>query len=290
MNSLTLTLNGNSSSLSANYFPPIELDRTSNYVCSLVDLQAYNSIPNITETNNTLHIRKVIKIKLEKGTYTKYSFNKKTSELLHASGVSTDGADEINLGIPKHDITEKLHLKDDQDYRGYVDLEYRLPVGSYELSDIIEIFKNKIPGILISVDRHTAKCSIEIKEPLISIDFTPENSIGKILGYESQTLRGKGNYTTEYPVNITDINTIRVDCNIASGSYMNGKPTHNIHEFYPNVAAGYKIVEVPKNLIYLPVVGHTIQTICVNITDQKGNLIDFRGETITCRIHIKKDQ
>lgn len=43
---LTITLSGNSSILTADYFPPIELVKHLDYVCGLVDFQTYNSIPN----------------------------------------------------------------------------------------------------------------------------------------------------------------------------------------------------------------------------------------------------
>lgn len=52
--SITLTITGTSSILTAEYFPPIDL--YTNYVCGLVDFQTYNSIPNVDETNNRFHI------------------------------------------------------------------------------------------------------------------------------------------------------------------------------------------------------------------------------------------
>lgn len=55
----TITLSGNSSILSAEFFPPIELSKDTDYVCGLVDFQTYNSIPNVDETNNLFHINDV---------------------------------------------------------------------------------------------------------------------------------------------------------------------------------------------------------------------------------------
>lgn len=50
---------------------------------------------------------------------------------------------------------------------------------------------------------------------------------------------------------------------------------------------GYKIVEVPANVIYLPVNAKRLSSITLKITDQEGNLVNFRGETITIRLHLK---
>lgn len=52
--SITLTINGNSSILSANYFPPIQLNE--NYVCGLISFDTYHSIPNVDIENNLFHI------------------------------------------------------------------------------------------------------------------------------------------------------------------------------------------------------------------------------------------
>jgi len=45
--SLALSLNGNSSIINTNFFPPIELN--GRYECALIDFNMYKSIPNIDE-------------------------------------------------------------------------------------------------------------------------------------------------------------------------------------------------------------------------------------------------
>lgn len=82
--------------------------------------------------------------------------------------------------------------------------------------------------------------------------------------------------------------TVRIVCNITSGSFTNGYEDHIIHEFYPTVPPGYKIVEIPANVIYLPVNTTRIHNITVRLEDQTGHLINFRDETITLRLHLKK--
>lgn len=91
-------------------------------------------------------------------------------------------------------------------------------------------------------------------------------------------------------IKISKLNVIRVECNIVSGAYVNGRQCHSIYEFASNkVDAGYKIVEQPVNVIYMPVVPRRINCIQISVVDQNGELVDFRGEEITCRIHIKRD-
>lgn len=69
MTSLTLTLSGSSSDLSANYFPPIELNKKDEYVCGLVDFQTFMSIPNVTESNNRFYYAENFPIQLLAGSY-----------------------------------------------------------------------------------------------------------------------------------------------------------------------------------------------------------------------------
>ena len=89
------------------------------------------------------------------------------------------------------------------------------------------------------------------------------------------------------PVHILKINTLRVECSITMGAFNNGKPVHTIHEFSPTVPPGYKISIVPRNVIYFPVLVESIPRIELRICDQDGNLVNFRGEKIVARLHLR---
>lgn len=67
--SLTLALDGTESTLSANYFPPIELDENSEYRIGLLSFETYNSIPNIDITNNKFHFDNGKTIEIPVGAY-----------------------------------------------------------------------------------------------------------------------------------------------------------------------------------------------------------------------------
>jgi len=55
-------------------------------------------------------------------------------------------------------------------------------------------------------------------------------------------------------VNILSINSILANSDIIGGSYVNGKTQNTIYSFFPNVSPGHKIVENPRNLVYLPII------------------------------------
>lgn len=166
-----------------------------------------------------------------------------------------------------------------------------VPKGSYELNDIgdylrQELQKKEIP-FYFDANVKTMRFSIESN---ITIDFTRSDSIGSVLGFSKRVFDASERHESDLLVNIQSINSIRIDCDLTTGSYHNGKCTHTIYEFSPTVAPGYRILEQPKHLIYLPIVRHRINELNISIVDQDGHFVDFRGEQITCRIHIKRDQ
>ena len=58
--------------------------------------------------------------------------------------------------------------------------------------------------------------------------------------------------------------------------------------FFPDVGPGYKIIEKPVNLIYLPITLNNISQMETKLTDQDGNLINLRGEELSIRFHIRE--
>lgn len=288
MSSLTLVLSGNSSSLRADYFPPIELDPNSNYECCLTDFHTYNTIPNINEANNKLHVNLLSRIVLDPVGFKSDAALRDHLDTLRRSDKIWTEQGKRQLGFLYHLSDYHKKIGGDLSIEYYTQTVHELPVGSYELDEIIDFLQNKLDAVHISYDKNTARTSIKIEDNKVKVDFTQPNSIRNILGFGSVVIGSGQTHIGEYPINITTINAVRIECNIATGSFINSKSSHTLHEFYPEVASGYKINETPRNLIYLPIVDRTIRTLHCDIVDQNNNLIDFQGETITCRIHIKK--
>ena len=189
------------------------------------------------------------------------------------------------------EVNNKIHYYKTKDKKKgtYSNMEvFHLPTGAYEINDINEAFQNHLgkDNITITGNNNTLKAEIKSK---YYIDFGQDNSIGTLLGFPKTTeiLEPDKTHTGDNTVTIMKVNSIDVTCNIIQGSYRDGENRHILHTFYPTVAPGFKIVEKPQNLVYLPLNTTFISDIVVNILDQHGNLIDFRGEAITIRIHIK---
>ena len=98
----------------------------------------------------------------------------------------------------------------------------------------------------------------------------------------------EGFHESENVVNILSINSILVNIDISSGSYVNGTTKNTIYSFFPKVSPGYKIIETPVNLVYLPIILDTIDSLNVSITDQDDHLLNLRNEMLTIRFHIRE--
>lgn len=83
-------------------------------------------------------------------------------------------------------------------------------------------------------------------------------------------------------------NSIRVECNIIHGSFVNNNSSHVPHEFSPSVPPGYQIIECPPNLVYLPLKVNTIQNLEIRVANEQGDLVNFRKEHLSIRLHIRK--
>lgn len=263
MTSFTLSLSGTKSVLKAEYFPPIELNNGT-YVCGLVDFQTFNSIPNVDQSNNQFHyIEDTFDSQL-----TSYEIAKSDQNFISVSNKIDDIDVDISILPSEKTIT--------------------IPIGSYEIEDINNYLQKSLGKnvqFMLKINNNTLKSEILCNR---KINFQKNNTIGTLLGFSERILDANILHESDTPVNILKVNAIRIECNITTGAYVNNKLVHTIHEFFPRVSSGYRIVEVPKNVIYLPVIVKSIHNLSVSIVDQDGNLIDFRGETITLRIHLKK--
>ena len=173
------------------------------------------------------------------------------------------------------------------DGKGWV--QFKIPNGSYEINSLNDYIQNHLSdktAIELIPNRSTLKTIITIK-PGYKVSFENDNTIRNILGFNRKVLNA-GSHESENIANILDVNTILVHLNIITGSYVNGNPFPVIYSFFPNVSPGYKIVERPHNLIYLPVAVKTIKNLQVLLTDQDNNPIDLRGETITIKFHMRQ--
>lgn len=283
MTSITLTLTGDSSQLSAQYCPAIDLS-DGEYVCGLIDFQTFNSIPNIDETNNLFYFGYP-----NQNTAIKPANIVFNSVELFESSTSEREEEQTNRKRRRRRraVGNNTHKKSNKIPLTYI----KIPTGSYELEDLAEYLQKRLKSkgakLVLQPNKNTLRCEVFCNQP---IDFSRPNTIGPLLGIRSDRVLGAYEaHESQLPANILKVNIIRVECNIITGSYLNNRASHTIHEFSPKVPPGYKINEVPQNVIYFPITVKSIQKIELSLVDQSNQSVNFRGETITIRLHVKKN-
>ena len=174
----------------------------------------------------------------------------------------------------------------------------KIPEGSYEIDDINDAIQHEMKKrthydeinedyyINIAPNTNTLK-SVLILEKGYQVDFNHQNSLAKMLGFTGNKYV-EGFHESENVVDILRINSILVNIDIISGSYVNGTTKSTIYSFFPDVSPGYKIIESPVNLVYLPITLNTIDSLNVMITDQDDHLLNLRNEKLTIRFHIRE--
>ena len=177
-------------------------------------------------------------------------------------------------------------------------VKIKIPTGSYEIDDLNNTIRfemekrghydevNNDYYINISANSNTLK-SILIIEPGYQVDFNQQNNLSKVLGFTGKKYV-EGFHESENVVNILSINSILVNIDIRGGSYVNGTTKNTIYSFFPKVSPGYKIIESPVILVYLPLLIDTIGNLNLSITDQDNNLLNLRNEKLTVRFHIRE--
>ena len=91
--------------------------------------------------------------------------------------------------------------------------------------------------IEISANTNTLKSEMIIKNNC-EVDFRRYNSINSLLGFDSKLYTSGFNESE----NMVNINSILVNIDIISGSYVNDSTQPTIYSFFLNVSPGYKII------------------------------------------------
>lgn len=177
-------------------------------------------------------------------------------------------------------------------------VDVNIPEGCYELDAINKFIQgvmktngdfdaaNDKYNISIDANRNTLKSVLTVADKY-AVLFTSVNSIRTVLGFD-EAVYPPGNYESQNIVNINSVSSLRVTSDIIGSSYTNGDRGNDVYAFFPNVAPGYKIVETPHNLIYLPITTCTISSMETKLTDQNGKLINLRSEELSISFHIRE--
>ncbi|KAL4118952.1 hypothetical protein QTP88_011830 [Uroleucon formosanum] len=134
-----------------------------------------------------------------------------------------------------------------------------------EMPDYVSMFELK-------ANSRTLKCMISCSH---DVDLGVENSIAKLLSFRNVLYTTDATNESENIVNIMKINCIKVECNLITGSFCDRAPSQIIHQLYPTVPAGFKIVEVPRHPVFYGLNATSIIKVNIVLKDQNDCLINL---------------
>lgn len=242
-----ITLDDHKSELTSNFYPPLELHNPSEI--ALLYFESYNSVPNLHPENSNFSFV------VQKG-------NESVTETI----VIPTGAYEISQ--------IEAYLRDG------------IKKIVKEKKYVVQQYEELQPDTYIKLRTNEATLKTELFSA-VDVLFTDKNCIASLLGFQPRNYDPGQWHVSQRVANISQVNIVRVTCNLTANSYINGVKSHTLHEFSPIAPSGYKLSEVPQNLIYLPVNTDTVSNIVCHVKDQNGRLLDFQGEKITLRLHIR---
>ena len=168
-----------------------------------------------------------------------------------------------------------------------------LPIGCYDHIDISNEIQRQVVviggdknDVIIKANKNTFQ-SVMILALSVVVDFTVENSVRSILGFESKVFKS-GRHVSKNTVNSMKINSILLHTDVINSAYLNGRGAPVIYSFWPSMAPGNKIVIEPKVLIYMPLSISLISHMTSWLTGQDQEELDLRGEILTIKYHIRK--
>ena len=174
-----------------------------------------------------------------------------------------------------------------------------LEKGCYEIKNLNEGIRKKMNWkkenafVTITEDPITLRSHLNIKavdkKGKWQVVFPKERSLGSVLGFKPGTgYYGPKTYISDRIANILSVNNILVQCDVISGSSINGKPAPVIFNSSPDVIIGHhKIVAEPVIPIYLPVTLDIIREFNVWVTDQDNKELDLQGEDLIVTFHMR---
>ena len=170
----------------------------------------------------------------------------------------------------------------------------QLSKGCYEIKainkELKRLFKEELKGdekeLCIAKHPTSLGCVMTLGKN-VAVDFNVDNSLRTVLGFSPKIYTSGKRHLSEHIVNILRVNSIIVHCDIVALSRKNGIASPIIYNFFPNVSPGQKIIDRPRNLIYLPLTLNVISEMNVWLSDQSGEPLDIQGEELTITFHMK---
>ena len=291
---------------------PLQLNE--NWMMGVTSLEVYNTVYNITNSNNKLKILltdeqliehgvDIVLVKNIKSLYESYNLENREAYIEFVEKVSTiitnsysennklakkdfndlkELVEANNQQHTKHPITiPEFEIQDDS-------IEIELTPGVYELVDINNAIKQKIHESDYDFKIDIIPDTISMKSVLTTSNSIHFNSrLNILLGFTNKDYP-PGTHTSEKPVMITTTDKVHLKCDCVDGSIVNGIREQILFSFNLSAPPGYKIINNPTTVLYKKINKTRLDQIQFFLEDSNHNPVDFNNETLTFTIQIIK--
>ncbi|KAK7595193.1 hypothetical protein V9T40_001626 [Parthenolecanium corni] len=257
--------------------PAIELDKQKHYSLGLIYFSSFNTIPNITDKNNSLRVR---------------------FDVLQGFKNNLLPFDKIS---PEHLVSPWLEIK--------------IPEGIYDLEKLLSVLTNLLrqefmrwnekhfnavdgESLDFIFDSATYRVMIIDVNNTCKFDFTRKNSIGPLLGFnehnESTNWTNNHAYILHHHIadkepSIHPFNSVNIFCNLIKQSYLNGEENHILYSFPYKISPSQQIHEYPQEIIYLPINTTSIREIALSLRDEHGKEIILPDTRVVISLRLKEE-
>ena len=154
----------------------------------------------------------------------------------------------------------------------------------YRVSPVVDEILGEEP-ISLSGNVVTGKCEMMCRFP---VDFSHPRSIGTALGFsKNKVYQALELHVSRNKPNIFRTRSVRIECNLVSGSHAGSRSSHILHEVYLDSPSGYTQICVPTHPVYFEIPEGNITDLELRMCDQTGNLLDYRKNYTLLQIHLR---
>ena len=291
---------------------PLQLNE--NWMMGVTSLEVYNTVYNITNSNNKLKILltdeqliehgvDIVLVKNIKSLYESYNLENQEAynEFVEkVSTIITNSYSENNKLAKKdfNDLKELVEANNQQHTKHPItipefeiqddSIEIELTPGVYELVDINNAIKQKIHESDYDFKIDIIPDTISMKSVLTTSNSIHFNSrLNILLGFTNKDYP-PGTHTSEKPVMITTTDKVHLKCDCVDGSIVNGIREQILFSFNLSAPPGYKIINNPTTVLYKKINKTRLDQIQFFLEDSNHNPVEFNNETLTFTIQIIK--
>ena len=276
------------------------------WMMGVTSLEVYNTVYNITNSNNKIEIilneqqLEEHRVDTELVSNIRKLYETSDDKVLEKTNtLITDSYSKKKKKLTRKDVnqlkqlTEVFNYPNQQIHIPDFEIEHdsfgiQLIPGAYELVDINNANKQKINESEYDFKIDIIPDAISMKSVLTTSNPIHFNSrLNKVLGF-TRTEYQAGTHTSEKPVMITTTDKVHLKCDCVDGSIVNGIREQILFSFNLSAPPGYKIIKEPTTVLYKLINKTRLDTIQFFLEDSNQNPVDFNGETLTFTIQIIK--